>query len=56
MRASKPCARTAAAMRSSSVATHTERAPLAAARSHTRAIIGLPPRSASGLPGNRLEA
>ena len=56
MIASWPCARTAAAMRSSSVATWTAAAPLFAARSQTRTTMGLPPISASGLPGKRVDA
>jgi len=51
-----PCARTARAMRSSSVATYTPAAPLFAARSQTCTTIGLPPISASGLPGKRVDA
>jgi hypothetical protein len=38
------------------VATATLSAPLAAARSQTRTTIGLPPISASGLPGKRDDA
>ena len=56
MIASQPCARAAAAMRSSSVAIHTAAAPLARARSATRTTIGLPAMSASALPGSRLDA
>ena len=37
-------------------ATSTSRAPLFAARSATRATIGSPAMSASGLPGNRVES
>jgi hypothetical protein len=43
-------------MRSSSVATTTRDAPDARARSATRTTIGLPPMSASGLPGRRVDA
>src|SRR6478609_98130 len=39
-----------------SVATMTCDAPERAARSATRTTMGLPPRSASGLPGSRLDA
>jgi hypothetical protein len=39
-----------------SVATSTSDAPLFAACSATRTTIGLPPMSASGLPGKRDEA
>jgi len=43
-------------MRSSSVATSTWSALLAAACSTTRWISVRPPRSSSGLPGSRVEA
>src|SRR5690606_22904906 len=56
MIASKPASRAAPAMRSSSVATATRCAPAARARSATRTTIGLPPMSASALPGRRVEA
>ena len=56
MHTGMPCAATAARMRSSSVATATWVAPASRARSATRTTIGLPAMSASGLPGNRLEA
>ena len=45
-----------AAMRSSSVAIITLRAPLSVARRHTCSSIGLPHRSRSGLPGRRCDA
>jgi hypothetical protein len=51
-----PAACTAAAIRGSSVATWTEAAPLCIARSYTRTTMGLPAISASGFPGNRLDA
>src|SRR5438094_9535026 len=56
MQASTPCAAQAAAMSAWSVATMMRAAPDARARSATRTIIGLPPRSASGLFGSRVEA
>jgi hypothetical protein len=43
-------------MRLSSVATCTLAAPLFAARSQTWTTIGFPARSASGLPGKRVDA
>ena len=56
MHTSTPCAMQAAAMSSWSVATMIRAAPDSAARSATRTTIGLPPRSASGLLGRRVEA
>src|SRR5438093_13241938 len=56
MQASTPCAAQAAAMSAWSVATMMRLAPDSRARSATRTTIGLPPRSASGLFGSRVEA
>jgi hypothetical protein len=56
MQASTPWAAAAARMRSSSVAITTRAAPLARAFSATRTTMGLPPMSASGLPGSRVDA
>src|SRR5471032_439625 len=53
---STPCAAQAARMSSWSVATMMREAPDRAACSATRTTIGLPPRSASGLLGRRVDA